>query len=117
MSASLRELRLLASVVSLTAIMLAGCTTNTPPVETQAPAAPQGAPSMPSKYRPEEFVGRWGYGAYHNESDLARTASAARAQCGQPVIINRGLNGGVLMYLADSSDMQELVPKGSPSGQ
>ena len=116
MSASLRDLRLLASVVSLTAIMLAGCTTNTPPVETQAPA-PQTVPSMPSKYRPEEFVGRWGYGAYHNESDLARTASAARAQCGQPVVINRGAGGGVMMYLADSSDMQELVPKGSAGGQ
>jgi hypothetical protein len=116
MSASLRDLRFVTGVVSLVAIMLAGCTTNTPPVETQAPP-PQAAPSLPSKYRPEDFVGRWGYGAYHNESDLARTASAARAQCGQPVIINRGAGGGVMMYLADSSDMQELVPKGSPSGQ
>src|SRR5580658_1614425 len=107
MSASLRDLRFVTGVVSLVAIMLAGCTTNTPPVETQAPP-PQTAPSLPSKYRPEDFVGRWGYGAYHNESDLARTASAARAQCGQPVVINRGAGGGVMMYLADSSDMQEL---------
>jgi hypothetical protein len=116
MSVSVRELRLLASMVSLAAIMLAGCTTNTPPVESQV-QAPQAVPSMPSKYRPEDFIGRWGYGAYHNESDLARTAAAARGQCGQPVVINRGPNGGVMMYLADSADLQELVPKGSPGGQ
>ena len=116
MSVSLRELRLLAGIVSLAAIILAGCTTNSPPVETQAPA-PQMAPSLPSKYRPEDFIGRWGYGAYHNESDLARTASAARGQCGQPVVINRGPTGGVMMYLADSADLQELAPKGSPGGQ
>jgi len=117
MSASLRDLRLLASVVAMGALALAGCTTNTPVVEAPAPAPPQTAPAIASSYRPEEIVGRWGYGAYHNDVDLARTAAAARGQCGQPVIINRGPNGGVMMYLADSSDQQELVLKGSPSGK
>jgi len=116
MRASLRDLRLLAGVVSLGAIVLAGCTTNTPPIETQAPV-PQTAPSLPSSYKPEELVGRWGYGAYHNDADLARTAAAARAQCGQPVLINRGPNGGVMMYLADSAELQELQLKGSTSGK
>ncbi len=117
MSASLRDPRLLASVVCFAGMLLAGCSTNnTPPIETQA-ATPTGVPSLPSQYHSEELVGRWGYGAYHNESDLARTTSAARAQCGQPVVINRGPNGGVMMYLADSADLQELVLKGSSGGK
>jgi hypothetical protein len=116
MSTSLRGLRMLAGALALGALALAGCATSTPPVETQAPA-PETAPALPSSYHPEELVGRWGYGAYHNDADLARTAAAARAQCGQPVLINRGPNGGVMMYLADSADLQELVLKGSPSGK
>jgi hypothetical protein len=117
MSASLRDPRMLAGVVCLAGVLLAGCSTNnTPPIETQSPT-PATMPSMPSQYQAEQFVGRWGYGAYHNESDLARTTSAARAQCGQPVVINRGPNGGVMMYLADSAELQELVPKGSSSGK
>jgi hypothetical protein len=116
MSASLRDLRLLASVAALAALALAGCTTSPPPIEAPA-AAPMAGPAVASSYRPEEMVGRWGYGAYHNDVDLARTAAAARAQCGQPVVINRGPNGGVMMYLADSSDLQELQLKGSPSGK
>jgi hypothetical protein len=113
MSASLRIL--VVSMVLGTAV-LAGCTTNTPPIEAPAAGAPT-TPALPSQYKPEELVGRWGYGAYHNDADLARTAAAARAQCGQPVIINRGPNGGVMMYLADSAELQELVLKGSPGGK
>jgi hypothetical protein len=121
MSASLRRRRMPGrlsgwAALAVAALAIAGCTTSTPPIEASAPP-PEVAPSMPSQYRPEELVGRWGYGAYHNDADLTRTAAAARAQCGQPVVINRGPNGGVLMYLADSSDMQELALKGSPSGK
>ena len=47
----------------------------------------------------------------------ARTEAAARGQCGQPVVINRGPSGGVMMYLADSAQLQELYLKGSPSGR
>src|SRR4029077_19291176 len=75
------------------------------------------APEIPASIRPEEVVGRWGYGAYHNETDRARTEAAARGQCGQPVVINRGPNGGVMMYLADSAQLQELRLKGSQSGK
>ena len=74
-------------------------------------------PEIPASIRPEEIVGRWGYGAYHNEADRARTEAAARGQCGQPVVINRGPNGGVMMYLADSAQLQELHLKGSPNGK
>ena len=116
MGASLRDLRLLASVAVWSVLALSACTTSTPPVEATAPA-PVAQPAIPSKYRPEELVGRWGYGAYHNDSDLARTTAAARGQCGQPVVINRGSGGGVMMYLADSAELQELQLKGSQNGK
>ena len=103
-----------ACVVTFT-LFLAACSTNPPPVEQAAPM-PSGLPAIPSKYKPEEVVGRWGYGAFHKDEDLARTAAAARGQCGQPVEITRGPNGGVMMYLADSAQLQELQLKGSQSG-
>ncbi len=122
MSASLRDLRLLVSV-GLAAFVLSACTTNpfssnpfSSPEATPPPSATL-APEIPASIRPEEIVGRWGYGAYHNETDRARTEAAARGQCGQPVLINRGPNGGVMMYLADSAQLQELNLKGSPSGK
>jgi hypothetical protein len=75
-------------------LALSACTTSTPPVEQAAPA-PMAQPAIPSQYHPEDLVGRWGYGAYHNDADLGRTAAAARGQCGQPVVITRGPGGGV----------------------
>jgi len=77
----------------------------------------QQAPELPASIPAEEVVGRWGYGAYHKDADRARTEAAARGQCGQPVVISRGPGGGVMMYLADSAQLQELHLKGSPSGQ
>ena len=122
MSASLRDLRLLVSV-GLAAFVLSACTTNpfsSNPFSSSEPTPPPSAtlaPEIPASIRPEEIVGRWGYGAYHNETDRARTEVAARGQCGQPVVINRGPSGGVMMYVADSAQLQELNLKGSPSGK
>ncbi len=117
MSASLRDVRLLACVAAA-AFVLSACTTNPFSSAEPTPApTPSLAPEIPSSIRPEEIVGRWGYGAYHNEADRARTEVAARGQCGQPVVINRGPNGGALMYLADSAQLQELNLKGSQSGK
>jgi hypothetical protein len=113
MSAKLRDVRVLARLAVL-ALALSACTTNPPPVE--APQQ-QTLPDMPATIRPEEIVGRWGYGAFHNEPDRARTEAAARGQCGQPVVINRGPNGGVMMYLADSAQLQELYLKGAPGNR
>jgi hypothetical protein len=115
MSAPPRDFRLLASI-GLCALALAACATNPPPVE-MPPPAPAVAPELPASIRPEEIVGRWGYGAYHNDADRARTEAAAQRQCGQPVVINRGPNGGVLMYLSDSAQLQELNLKGGPGGR
>lgn len=114
MTASQCDLRLLGSV-ALCVLALWGCTTNPPAVEAPQQMAAVG-PEMPASIRPEEIVGRWGYGAYHNDADRARTETAARGQCGQPVVINRGPNGGVMMYLADSAQLQELHLKGSAEG-
>jgi hypothetical protein len=108
--------RLAFGIAAVSALALAACTSNAvPPPEAQAPPA-MTEPAIPSKYRPEDIVGRWGYGAFHKDEDLARTAAAARAQCGQPVEITRGPNGGVMMYLADSATLQELQLKGSQNG-
>jgi hypothetical protein len=100
--------------IVVAALALSACATNPPPEA--APPAAAVVPEMPASIRPEEVVGRWGYGAYHNEADRARTEAAAKGQCGQPVVINRGPNGGVMMYMADSAQLQELHLKGSPNG-
>jgi hypothetical protein len=115
MSTTLRDFRLLTAAAVLSAT-LAACATNTPTGDAPAMGT-QGGPAIPSSYHPEDVVGRWGYGAYHKDADLTRTAAAARGQCGQPVVINRGSSGGVMMYLADSAQLQELQLKGSQSGK
>lgn len=76
----------------------------------------QGVPSIPSTIPADSLVGRWGVAAYHRDSDRARTESEARRQCNNPYTIKRGSNGGVMMHLADESEIRELVLKGSPSG-
>lgn len=116
MSAWLRDFRVFAAAAALYALALGSCTTNQPAMEGPA-AAPPSAPEIPASIRSEEIVGRWGYGSYHRPEDLVRTEAAARAQCGEPVVIERGPTGGVMMYLADSAQLQELRLKGSPSGK
>jgi hypothetical protein len=99
--------------VALSALALAGCsTTNSPQVEAAAPPQPE----IPARVRPSEIVGRWGYAAYHKPEDRARTEANARGQCKQPFVIGQGSNGGVMMYLADSNQLQELRLKGSSNG-
>ena len=117
MSALRLHICVAALVATLAALALAACTSNTPPLEQTAAPAPMAQPAIPSQYRPEEVVGRWGYGAFHKQEDYARTAAAARGQCGQPVEITRGASGGVMMYLADSAQLQELQLKGSTNGK
>jgi hypothetical protein len=81
------------------------------------PADPALEPEIPSNIRPDEIVGRWGLAAYHKPEDRARTENAARGQCKQPYVINRGASGGVIMHLADEATPQELRLKGSRSGK
>ena len=93
LSAPYRRLAFGIAAAGVLALALTACTSNTPaPQEAAAPPVPE-QPAIPSKYRPEDIVGRWGYGAFHRDQDLGRTAAAARQQCGQPVEITRGPNG------------------------
>jgi hypothetical protein len=113
----LRDFRFVsAAAAALCALALGSCASNPPPPMTPAAQAPA-PPEIPSSIPPEDIVGRWGYGSFHRPDDLARTEVAARAACGQPVVIDRGPAGGVMMYLADNAQLQELELKGSPSGQ
>jgi hypothetical protein len=99
--------------IALSALGLTACST-TPSPQVEAAAPPQ--PELPSKVRPSEIVGRWGYAAYHKPEDRARTEANARGQCKQPFVIGQGPTGGVMMYLADSNQLQELRLKGSTDG-
>ena len=72
---------------------------------------------MPATIRASEIVGRWGYAAFHRQEDRARTETAARGQCRQAVVINQGPGGGVMMYLADQAELQELRLKGGPNNR
>jgi hypothetical protein len=112
--------------VVIAAVGLAGCAgsgsyfggwfgSNPQPEPTTAQPLP--APEIPATIRASEVIGRWGYAAYHRPEDRARTEAAARGQCRQAVVINAGPTGGLLMYLADQSELQELRLKGSQSGQ
>jgi len=75
------------------------------------------APEIPATIRSSEVVGRWGYAAYHKPEDRTRTETAARGQCNHPYVISQGPSGGVMMYLADQSQLQELRLKGGPGGR
>ena len=100
----------------LAALALGACsTTPSPQVDATAPSPPQ--PEMPAKVRASEVVGRWGYASYHDAKDRARTEANARGQCKQPFVIGQGTSGGVMMYLADSNQLQELRLKGSAAGR
>jgi hypothetical protein len=98
------------------AVILAGCTTSLTPPPPEV-AAPPAEPTLPPSFQPQELIGRWGFAAYHRPDDRGRTEAAARNQCKIPVNIGAGPSGGVMMYLADQSQLQELQVKGSRSGK
>src|SRR4051812_36123467 len=103
-----------AAAIALSA--LGACSTGPTPMQPEQ-VAPLPQPELPSRVRASEVVGRWGYAAYHKPEDRARTEANARGQCKQPYVIGQGQTGGVMMYLADSSQLQELRLKGSQSGK
>src|SRR5690348_10060822 len=108
---------------SLLALLLAGCAGTGggsgffgPSAEPPPPPAPASAPPPPNM-NPSDLVGRWGYAAYHNESDRLRTQTAARGQCNNPYTIGRGPTGGVMMHLADARQPTELRLKLGTDGR
>jgi hypothetical protein len=102
-------------LAAFSTLALAACSTR-PAYEGDAAYAPP-QPELPAKVRASEIIGRWGYAAYHKPEDRPRVEANARGQCKQPFVIGQGPNGGVMMYLADSSELQELRLKGSQGGR
>jgi len=95
------------ALAGLVTVLFAGCAT-------QPPVAPVvAAPSV----SPDALVGKWGFAAYHRDSDRTRTIKEALAQCNRPYVINKGANGGLMMNLADQAELSELVLKAGPEGK
>jgi hypothetical protein len=90
--------------------LLAGCAGQQP-----TPVTPAG-PQYSSPITGDQVVGKWGLAAYHRPDDAGRTEAQARQGCRQPYVINRGQNGGFMMYLADQSQPTEVVSKQVPPG-
>ena len=104
------------AVLVATALALAGCAGG-PSYDAAPTAAPQIAAPPPPNMNVGDFVGRWGYASYTRDVDRARTEVAARGQCSKPYDIGRGQSGGILMHLADASQLQELVLKSGSDGK
>jgi len=121
MSLHPRPLPLTALAVLAAGLALGGCGSfNLPSFGTSSTpeaAPPPAASALPSKYAPEELIGRWGYTSYQNEADRARTVTIERSQCKNPYVIARGPGGGVMMHLADQKQPSELRLKGSSDGR
>jgi len=96
-----------AALVGLAAALLAGCASEPPPAPVIA------APAI----NPDQLVGKWGFAAYHRDSDRGRTIKEAKAQCNRPYVISKGPGGGVMMNLADQANVSELVLKAGPDGK
>jgi hypothetical protein len=101
-------------------LLLAGCSGGSLPsfgTSSEPPPTAPAAAALPSKYSPEEFVGRWGFTSYQKESDRTRTINTARGLCRSPYVISKGPSGGIMMHLADQREPSELRLKGSPDGK
>ncbi len=90
----------------LVAAFLAGCASEPPPSPVVA------APAISA----DQLVGKWGLASYHRDTDRDRTVKEAKSQCHNPYVIDKGPNGGVMMYLADQKEKSELVLKAGKDG-
>ena len=95
------------ALVCLVSAFVADCGETPPPT----PAV------VAASVSPDQLVGKWGFAAYHKDTDRARTAKEAAAQCNRPYVINKGPNGGLMMNMADQKELSELVLKAGPDGQ
>lgn len=111
----------LAFTIAAASLLLAGCGSFSLPSfsgsETPPPPPPVEGTLMPSKYSPEEMVGRWGFTSYQKEADRARTIKTAGGLCRSPYVIAKGPGGSIMMHLADQRQPSEVVLKGSPDGR
>jgi hypothetical protein len=105
------------TAAALGALALAGCASGPSYDATPAAPPPQVNAPPPPNMNVGDLVGRWGYASFTREADRARTEVAARGQCSKPYDIGRGPSGGVLMHLADASQLHELVFKAGSDGK
>jgi hypothetical protein len=114
-----QPLPIAAFAVLAAGLVLGGCSRTSLPSFSGGgdPAVPPPSAAVPSKYSPEELVGRSGYTSYQNEADKARTVNTAHGLCRNPYVIARGPSGGVMMHLADQRQPSELRLKGSSDGK
>jgi hypothetical protein len=110
-----RSSRSVAAFAALS-LALAGCAGG-PSYDAPPPPPPQVSAPPPPNMNVGDFVGRWGYASYTRDVDRPRTEVAARSQCSKPYDIGRGPTGGVLMHLADASQLHELVLKSGNDGK
>ena len=66
---------------------------------------------------PVDLEGSWGLASYRTEADKDRTIKEAKSACGNPYVVGKGSNGGVVMHLADKPQPQEVFLKVASTGQ
>ena len=89
--------------------LLSACVSG--PTAPMAPAVPLVALSV------ADLEGNWGLASYRTDADKDRTQAEAKAACSNPYVINKGGAGGVMMYLADQAQPQEVIIKVAQNGQ
>jgi hypothetical protein len=106
-----------AAPLAVLALLLSACNTanlgavNQPPppaVTVNAPAVAVDVAALP---------GKWGLASYRDEKDRARTQAEAKAACGNPYVIAKGSQGGVMMHLPDQAQPTELFVKVTADGR
>jgi hypothetical protein len=80
-------------------------------------AVPPSIASAPPAFPVETLVGNWGVASFRDEKDRKRTENMARAQCKLPYRIVRGPTDGVMMHVADDTQLYELTLKGTRDGR
>lgn len=100
------------AAVTMAAGALAGCAS-----DERVMGLPAMTTNVPGKVTLDQMVGKWGVGAYHKDTERARTLPQARAACSNPYVITKGPNGGVMMHVADSAELFELKLKVAPDGR
>jgi hypothetical protein len=72
-----------------------------------------GSATAQSALRTEDLVGRWGVASFFNPAQSAQVIAAARGACAQPYVVNRGRNGGAVMFEAFEGRPREVVVRGN----
>jgi hypothetical protein len=92
-------------------LALAGC------MSTPSPAPPTVVATPKVAVTAADLVGNWGLGSYRADADRDRTEKQAKAACNNPYKIGAGSSGGVLMHLADQTQVSELYVKTASDGR